>query len=587
MQNTFNERATQLEPEGEDASKKLVPQSRQELQAKVLGSRQAVEELVATPPLASGPQDGFDKFKYESRLDQAKLAYRGDVVQLLATSPSVASLVSNNKVYQVSFKGYQGDWKVAVEDPKVTMLVKDSMAVQRAALEDVDPEGRINISPKKEQGVSQVDIPQTPPKHTTVDIDLGSLDKKTKTPGIPKTEEGHRLFAERFLGEDRISLERKKRVEATLERRKDKASSRLLEMGLTGLVKGLESFKNVNPKTKLAIGLALAGTSIATGGLTSILSKGLSIASLASSHYHEKIKALEAEGAYFDARKIAVQSLTRGVILALASSELMSYLAPHVPGALDTITEKFSSVKENVKSWFSGLSEVTPLPTSRLESMPINGLTANRLEEMPINGLSTDDGLKMNSSASLTESLSSVESLTTPSTSPLPAYTILSGDNLTKIIREHVFTTIPGVDNLTEFQKDTIIANLLQQAKENPTSPFYQTINQFTNPSMIQSGKVLDLNEIRQGIIGYHHNPFGGTLFDYAKTITGGGFVGGGSTLSSSFGSMGDSSSYIVDQGFDDDDSVPSTTPAATQQNSVPAPQENPRIQGEGFLTNA
>lgn len=608
-------------PEQEESAPNIiVDPTIQELHQKVQENQRQKESLVSKPPSGTGPHDDLALFRYKARLDGANMDLRHSVTQLLAASPNVVDLAADNQAYKVTFNGYQGNWKAAIEDPKLTALVQHTTALQHAALAGADPDARVVITPdgkvlagqipsqddavdidltamekdarseslkrtdamigrQQERFAQKATNPDarvilTPPKNTGSDIDpsnVGSLGEK----GVPKTPEEYRALAENYLNKSRESQERVEKVTATLEKREEKASSRLLEMGLTGLVKGLESFKNVKPKHKLAIGLALAGASVASGGLTSVLSKVLSTASYASSHYHEKIKALEEQGVEFDTRKVAVQSLTRGVILALASSELISYLAPNIPGALDTVTEKFSSVKESVKSWFLSLTEATPV-----ESMPIKGLDMER--SVPVD-----------------HSLSGKESLGTPLVvAPLPEYVIQSGDNLTKIIREQVFKTIPGIENLTDFQKNNIIENLLQQAKENSTSPF-GVINQFSNPNVIQPGKTLDLNEIRQSIIGYQHNNFGGdTFLEHAKKVTSGAFSGGGggggigSFVSSSemfpdggggmFESPPTEPSRVVPDSSFSSDNIPS------QGDSNPLPEkENPRIQGEGYLTNA
>ncbi len=293
-----------------------------------------------------------------------------------------------------------------------------------------------------------------------------------------------------------------------LEQRKEGALKRLAGLGLTKLPEALEVFKNVKPRYKLAMGLTLAGASFVTGGLTSILSTGLSTLSYSSGFYAKMLEAEKKKNGDVKKEWVAARALTYGFVAALASSALIGQIVSHTPeGVVDAVKEKVSSVKDGLKEWFVSFTSTPPVPS---------------LESMPINGLTMDDGMTMNSTetVSAAESFLPGESLVAPDIMVLPDHVIQPGENIIKIIREQVLSTIPGVESLTEFQKNNMIENFLKQTAENKDASYYDAINKFTNPNLIQPGQTLNLTQIRDGLTGYTFNQFGGqTLLEHAKSL--------------------------------------------------------------------
>lgn len=298
-----------------------------------------------------------------------------------------------------------------------------------------------------------------------------------------------------------------------LQDRKAKGIKGLLEKGVSVLPKSLEQFNKMSSRKKLALGIIFAGASIATGGAFSVVSRGISTAGFASQRYERVLKERESKNTETNKALLAATSVLYGFALSLGTSQIMSEVFSHIE-VPDSVKEKVADFKDSLKNFFASFSGATPaqvLPPPPSGPADINGLV---LQNSVAPTMTTPDHHGVYTSGS--EAASALEAAKVN----LPEYLIHSGDNLTKIIRDQVLPSIPGVESMTDFQKNNIIENLLQQAKDNPTSPYYATLNQFADPSRIVPGKMLDLNEIRQGIVGYHNNAFGGTLLDHAKTIT-------------------------------------------------------------------
>ena len=406
-----------------------------------------------------------------------------------------------------------GKWRDDVNNNALVSAVADDIAFQK----NLKATGKIgggsgyvmqDNRPKYDMSVIDVvekDTPKTPEELLALaKASLGSGEKNMEmlAPYKKRTPEEFDRLTKEALG-------RMEGVKETLTVRNEKTKERLLEMGLNGLVKGVEVWKNVSPRKKFLIGLTLAGASVASGGLTSFISKGLSTLTYASAHYHEKLQKLEEKGEEIDKRKLAVQSITRGFILAMASSQLMGLLAPHVPEAFEAVKEKFSSVKDGVKEWFSSFKDVAPVPDTGVALSPgmdnsvfPNGFTS------PEYTVSTPD------------SLSAGESLAGPNIVVLPDHIVQPGENLTKIIKEHVIKTIPNYQNLSPFQQNSMIENLLKQASLNKGQSFYDAINTFADPSKLAPGQTVNLTQIRDALTGYTFNQFGGkTLLEHAQGL--------------------------------------------------------------------
>lgn len=299
---------------------------------------------------------------------------------------------------------------------------------------------------------------------------------------------------------------------AVLNERKLKGIQALLAKGLQTLPKSLEKFNAISSRKKFLIGVGFAGASVLTGGALSILSQGISTAGFASQRYMRILKDNEAKNIVTNKAHLAATSMLYGLALSLGTSQIMSSLFAHIE-VPDVIKEKVASLKDSLKEYFSSFSGTTPV--QNLQHDP-NAVKGNTVVSVPEPTVATVAPEVTGTQAAPPDASTVID----PSRVYLPEYTIQPGDSLTKIIREQVLPSIPGIESMEPYQKNNIIENLLQQAKENPTSPFYATINQFADPSVIQVDKTLDLNEIRQGIVGYHNNAFGGTLLDHAKTIT-------------------------------------------------------------------
>lgn len=369
---------------------------------------------------------------------------------------------------------------------------------------------------------------------------------------------------------------------AVLEARKKGAMGRLLEKGLTGLQGGLEMFAKVSPKKKAAIGLMLAGASVATGGMTSILSKGLSTMSYASSHYNEKLQANEQAGIETNKKKLAVQSLARGLILAIATSELISMVTQNIDmkSVIDGAVEKASELKDGIKEMITNLTtsvEAVDVTSAIHDPTAINGL------DLPPETLSAQD------------SLSPEESFVEPtSLAPLSEYTIKPGDNLTNIIKQQILPSIPGAENLTEFQKNNLIENYFKEAAKYRDVGLFDSVNQFANPNLIHPGDHLDLEMMRKGMTELKFpNLGGGSLLDHAKTFSGSvgtGSVGVTTSLQDLLeGSAPEDTKELIRQEIPQEPSQILDEDISGVKDSVlyDDSSDNPRIKGLGYRNNA
>jgi hypothetical protein len=192
----------------------------------------------------------------------------------------------------------------------------------------------------------------------------------------------------RFLYQEEIEKAGKnmERVHALLEKRKKKGIASLLEKGYKGLPKALEIFKGVKPRYKIAMGVALAGASVATGGFTSALSIGLSTLSYSSGFYKKMIDAEMKKNPNVNKSHVAARAIGYGLVTALASSALIAGLfeGVDVPGAIDGAVAKVESAKDSISNWFSSFTSSPDLVYTGPVGDGINGLD---LPYEPINGL--------------------------------------------------------------------------------------------------------------------------------------------------------------------------------------------------------
>jgi hypothetical protein len=328
-----------------------------------------------------------------------------------------------------------------------------------------------------------VDFDVTQPAPTEIDLNRSSDGRIEPTFENPKNQplefvhyspEEYKAIGDEYIEAIKKSNEKIEKVETKLESRKQAGLEKLKNLGLTGLSKGLEGWKNANPKYKFALSIVLAGASVATGGATSIISKAMSAATFSSTFYDKEVKAKQEKGEEVKKGSIALKSIGLGIVAALATSELFS----HSGEIADYVGEKASLVSGSVKDFFGSLfAGPVPLDPSTL----------------------VDPGTTMMS---------------------LPEYVIQSGDNLTSIISKDVLPFIPGAESLTDFQKENVIQNLLKIAGEHKDMPAFDVINQFTNPNMIHPGQTLDLEAIKKAVSELQMGNFDGkTLIERAKSL--------------------------------------------------------------------
>ncbi len=197
-----------------------------------------------------------------------------------------------------------------------------------------------------------------------LDIDLNNPDvgAPMKSPEAVITPEERKALEEMFTKNAYESMTRMEKISAGLKRRLEGSTNRLKELGVTGLPKALEMFKNVKPRYKIATGVLLAGASVATGGFTSVLSTGLSTASYSSGFYTKMLQAEQAKNP--DVRKewIAARATAYGLIAALGTGALIGNLFSHVDvtGAIDSAVEKASGLKDALKDLLTGASHTAP-----------------------------------------------------------------------------------------------------------------------------------------------------------------------------------------------------------------------------------
>jgi hypothetical protein len=300
------------------------------------------------------------------------------------------------------------------------------------------------------------------------------------------------------------SSERIESLEKRLNERKEKAKESLTSLGLTKIGKGIEAFGNLSPTKKFAIGMVFAGASVATGGMTSILSKGLSSLSYASMYYKADKAHQEGNEEEFKKGRAALKALGLGIVTALATSSLLSSAGEYVS---EHFGEEIASVKERVGEFFGNLfSEKVPETPVVAEQADLYGQ-----ESSPV----AEQADLFGQEPPLVEPASLIESIP-----ELPEYTVQPGDSITKIILQEVLPSIPGAEELTLHQKENMIQNMLQYAQSHPYDFDFETINKFANPDLIYPGDALDINKIRELMMSSSYERFGGeTLIEHAKKM--------------------------------------------------------------------
>lgn len=163
-----------------------------------------------------------------------------------------------------------------------------------------------------------------------------------------KTIEEKKALTEKFLTLTKESAPKVEETQEVLKNKQEQSIKKLEGMGLTRVGKALEAFKNMSSKKKLALGIALAGLSVATGGATSFVSTGLSALTFGLRDY-DKEKAKAAEKGVETNKMTMLKSAVTGLVLALGTGALF-----HIAGdAVGAASEKLSPMIENLKHFFS------------------------------------------------------------------------------------------------------------------------------------------------------------------------------------------------------------------------------------------
>lgn len=286
--------------------------------------------------------------------------------------------------------------------------------------------------------------------------------KKTLTP------EEYLALAEEGLKGCKEAMPKIEKVKEVLAARNEKAKEGLMAMGLGKLGKGLEAWKKVNPKYKIALAITLAGASVATGGLTSILSKGLSAVTFASDAFQKEVERKMKDNEKVNKGMIAAKSILKGIVLALGTSQLISIIGEGIGSAWNHMTPNHGVLPPGA----------APIP-DHVPAAPA----------MPV-----------------------VPDLPT-------AYEVLPGDNLTKIFSTNVLDHLPGAEGLSHMQKENVIQNLLKLASENPGDKAFATINQFANPDLIHPGNHINLKEVGDAIRHSAIDDKLNTLITHARSL--------------------------------------------------------------------
>jgi hypothetical protein len=160
---------------------------------------------------------------------------------------------------------------------------------------------------------------------------------------------------------------RMEKLKEVLDARKEQAKAKLEKVGLgAGVAKGLEAYRKMNPKYKLAIAVALAGASVMTGGATSFLSIGFSAASFASRDYEKDLAQKTKDGEEIKKGRMVAKSLVKGLVLALGTSTVFSLVGDALHMSADS--EWMKSLKEH----FSSTPATTPPVATEVAPSPLD-----------------------------------------------------------------------------------------------------------------------------------------------------------------------------------------------------------------------
>ncbi len=197
-------------------------------------------------------------------------------------------------------------------------------------------------------------------------VETTSPEAPVSPPRPPASEEEIKAKLDGFL--DR--RERFEKVDKMLMERRSGALGRLKRFGLKGLTGTLEGFGKLSPRSRLALGVGLAGASVLTGGALSAATFLVSSLSFASNVYKKNIEKLDKKSVGYlteeQKHKAALRAAVFGTVLAAGSFFAFQELFKLADMAGEAISDKFNSVVDNFRSHFanSPAPSSTPLTTA-------------------------------------------------------------------------------------------------------------------------------------------------------------------------------------------------------------------------------
>lgn len=372
-------------------------------------------------------------------------------------------ILRTRETFSMTDKG----WKENIENPELVEALAEDTKMQKSILDAEKPaflKDAVDKIRERDELLKMEKASQTGP------VAAPETNPSLAVEKVPLSRE---VVAERMEKSVERSRERVEGVENKLSARREASKARLEEAGLTNVEKGMKSLNSMSPKTKFLIAIGFAGAAVISGGATTVLSKIFSAGTFATGLYEKEVAQKQKDGAPIKRGRIILKSLLVGAVLALGTSQLMSLVA-------DAASPIVSDTIDKVKEFFAGSPDVAAVPEIGAAEPVIPPL-----EQVA-----------------------------------LPEYTVEQGDTLTKVAMEKVMPSLPGIENLSDFQKENMIQNMLKYAAANPADPDFATINKFANPDLIKPNDVLDLNQIKEALSKFNYMKFGGdTLLDRAGKL--------------------------------------------------------------------
>lgn len=392
---------------------------------------------------------------------------------------------------------FNRDWKLNVNDEKLVNAVGVETKAQKDIMNAETPEklasaienssrALVVVNNSIHQGPSVQDMQQM--KGLSQEVETAEVKREYSRNALQLRETDESNDPSKNVERTTSRMER---AQEALRARKEKAKAGLEKMGLgTKVAKGLEAWGKANPKLRLALGLTLAAASVATGTVAfSMIGKALSATTFAANRLSNRMRNAKEQGKELNMAKEAVISILVGLGAAAGASFAFQEL-----GSL------FEFAKENAGHAYDGAKEYMFGQTDS-----VAGATE------PVASINTPEEIGATEPA-----VPSVEQAV------LPDYTVQPGDNLTKVIMEKVMPSIDGADNLTSFQKENMIQNMLKYAAANPADPDFAFINgQFiADPNLIHPGDSIDLDKLKMVLNDSRFGKFGGdTLLEHAVKL--------------------------------------------------------------------